>query len=71
MGIFSLWIFGKVLSLGAVGLICLRYGFFVFDIMCVHWFMVFFIIFWYDVVGSCGNSDILFSLKNVYAFSCS
>ena len=28
MGIFSLWIFGKVLSLGAVGLICLRYGFF-------------------------------------------
>ena len=27
--------------------------------------------FCYDVVGSCGNSDILFSLKNVYAFSCS
>ena len=45
MGIFSLWIFGKVLSLGAVGLICLRCGFFfAFDSMCVHWFMVFFII---------------------------
>ena len=23
------------------------------------------------MVGSCGNSDILFSLKNVYAFACS
>ena len=32
MCIFSLWIFGKVLSLGAVGLICLRYVFFAFGV---------------------------------------
>jgi len=34
-----------VLSLDAMGLIHLRYGFFVFDIMCVLWFIGFFIIF--------------------------
>ena len=58
MGIFSLWIFGNVSSLGAVGLICLRHGFYFFfalDIMCVHWFMVFFIIFdmmWWGLVAT-------------------